>query len=147
AGAPANARWVARCRARLIESRPDHLFARFGSVAEALRHPTVARAIANLRALYPPGKVANLVRRDEVSRSHWTGRRPSLSVILNDLCVLQEKRPAISRRTSRRSVAPIRAPEAVQSQVRFALGVMWTIAILMEVVERESGGRAGSRAA
>ncbi len=75
AGAPANARWVARCRARLIENRPDHLFAHFASVPEALRHPTVARAIAKLRALYPPGKVANLVRRDEVTRSPWMGRR------------------------------------------------------------------------
>ncbi len=156
AQAPSEARWLSRCRARLIERHPDHLFARFSSIAEARAHPKVAYALEQLRELYPPGKVANLVRRDEVRRGHWTGDRPPLSVVLDDLFGNRARRQlghsVPVRREPRRSASPSRVAvmtSEAHSRIRFTLGVLWTIAILHEVIRREHepGTKQSTRAA
>lgn len=102
--APADTPWLPTCRARLIETHPDHIFARFTTLSEALEHPRVDYALEKLRALYHPGKVANLVRRDEVRRGPWTGQRPPLSRILNDL--FDRRSPTLSRSVPLRAEPP-----------------------------------------
>jgi hypothetical protein len=133
----------------LIENRGDHIFAHFSSVAEALGHPKVRMALEKLRALYPPDKVANLVKRDEVCRGPWTGRRLPMAAVLDDLFSGRGRRfePGVPERVeARRPHQPVVAAET-RARARFALGVLWTIAILMEVVARESAGGTGARAA
>lgn len=151
AGAQPDAPWLAPCRARLIRSRPNHLFSRFESVAEARAHPKVAYALEKLRALYPAGKVANLVKRDEVCRGLSNGRRVPMSIILDDLLGSVRRRRRVSRLGQTRSLAPrppkVPALAETHARVRFSLSVLWTLAILLEMVRRESRSRAGTRAA
>lgn len=146
---PAHTPWVARCRDRLVENRPDHIFARFSSVPEALGHPKVRQALKKLRALYPPAKVANLVRRDEVRRGPWTGRRPALAVVINDLFARRRGRiePGEPTRVQPKRPRPAVLGSEARARARFALSVLWTVAILMEVVARESASGAEPRAA
>lgn len=161
AGALPETPWLARCRDRLVRSRPDHLFSRFPTVSAALADPRVVGALAKIRAIYPPGKVRHLVFRDAVRRGPWTGRRPSMAVILADLFPTLPPRRVLGRaalHSARHDVpespptpapSPLPARAAAGSALRFYLEVLMAVAVLMAlVVQADAPGRdEGSQAA
>lgn len=161
AEAPPDAPWLVRCRRRIVRGRPDHPFAAFTTVADAMAEPRIRGGIARLREQYPPGRVVALLRRDAVRRGPWTGREPSLSVVLSDLFPATEARPSLGRVAgiAPRGVAaqaaskldrsrdnrPAPAAASGGSTARFYLEVLTGIALLLSQVLDESGR--GTRAA
>ncbi len=73
-----------RCRRKLVAGRPDHWFAPFPTLGQALANARVARALDRLRATFPEARVRRLLMRGDVRRGPYRGR-PSLSLILDDL--------------------------------------------------------------
>jgi hypothetical protein len=75
---PGEAVIAERCRRRLISRQPDHWLASFPTLGQALSHSRIARAVRQLRAMFPPIRVQHLLFRDDVRRGPYTGRpRPS----------------------------------------------------------------------
>jgi hypothetical protein len=77
--------WVERCHQRLITWRPDHRFAGFGSLKQALEHPQVEAAIAGLRQTYSSGRIKFLLLRTAVRRGPFRRVEPPLSLLLEDM--------------------------------------------------------------
>lgn len=142
AEAPADAPWLGRCRRRLVQSRPDHPFAAFPNVAAALADPRVERALKKLRAAYFPGRARSLLALDAIRRGPFTGREPSLAVLLADLFPTRESHAPV--RPSARSVASL-ATVPSGSPLRFYFEVLLAAALLLRMVLAES--EPGSRAA
>ncbi len=126
--------WVARCRKRLVAARPDHLFAPFPTVSQAIRHPRVAAALGRLRASLPPSKVRWLGLRDAARRGPWTGRAPSLSLLLDDL--LGRSTPhSQGVGAAPGPSSPVSLESAAGSLPIFYLRVLMAIAVLMEMLQ------------
>ena len=77
--------WVERCRTKLVRDRAGHFFSNFPTLAEALGHEAVRNALERLREKYPPARVEWLLLAADSSQGRFTGRKPSLAILLNDL--------------------------------------------------------------
>jgi hypothetical protein len=77
--------WAERCWRWLVAHRPAHPFAKYPTLAEALADPRIIATIGRLRTAFPPLRVRWLLQRADVLRGAYTGRRASLSIILDDL--------------------------------------------------------------
>jgi hypothetical protein len=77
--------WAERCRNRLIQDRPDHFFARFPTVSQALQNPRVIEARDRLRAKYPEARVHWLLLKARAARGPYLGRAESLDAMVEDL--------------------------------------------------------------
>ena len=77
--------WAERCRSRLVGDRPDHFFARFATVAQALEDPRVVDARDRLRQKYPEARVQWLLLKARAARGPYLGRPESLDAMVEDL--------------------------------------------------------------
>ena len=135
---PSQADLAARCRVRLIASRPDHVFAAFPNLDDALADPRVGVFLRKLRRLFPEGRVRSLLRKSAVRRGPFTGRAESLPAMLDDL---------FGRPRDARWLEPLGASNPVPEGelADFSLRVLLGIAVLLECVARSA--REANRAA
>lgn len=77
--------WVERCRTKLVRDRAGHFFSHFPTLADALGHDEVRKAVERLREKYPPARVEWLLLAGDSSRGRFTGRATSLAIVLHDL--------------------------------------------------------------
>jgi hypothetical protein len=136
-----------RCRKRLVAGRPEHWFAAFPTVGEALAHPKVAWALGELRASYPEVRVRRLLLRGEARLGPYTKRPRSLSRVVDDL-VGGSDRPR--RGAAGASDAPVEDVPALPFPVAsdeeptaasvtvFYLTILLAIAILLNTVLKPS---------
>ncbi|MDB5353066.1 MAG: hypothetical protein JWN86_4313 [Planctomycetota bacterium] len=94
--------WVGRVRDFLVASRPDHLFAGFYHLDEAMSDPRVAASLKRLREAFPPARVRWLVRGSAISRGPYTGRKVRIATLLDDLLAP----PRCDRRLASTPVVP-----------------------------------------
>jgi hypothetical protein len=113
-----------RCRRKLIAGRPDHWFAPFPTLGQALANDRVARALDRLRATFPEARVRRLLMRGDVRRGPYRAGRPSLSLILDDLL---GPLPGASQ-------GPAIPEDDRDGLVNFYLRVLLAIAILLATV-------------
>ena len=77
--------WAERCRARLVALRPDHFFAHFANIDEALGDPRVLEARERLRIKYPSARIQSLLLRAQARRGPYLGRLESTDAMIEDL--------------------------------------------------------------
>ena len=146
AGEPEGAAWVDQVRDFLVKEHPGHLFDGFYQLDEALADRRVIAGLNRLRLSFPPTRVSYLVRRAEVVRSPYTGRRAPVGSLLDELLG-----PSKSSRTqtSVKSDANRRLSEAVglpelsgsdsaNSIQTFYLHVLLGVATLCSLVLQET---------
>jgi hypothetical protein len=112
-----------RCRRKLIAGRPDHWFAPFPTLGQALADDRVARALDRLRTTFPEARVRWLLMRGDVRRGPYR-RHPPLSRVLDDLL---GPGPGVS------SVPPRSDPDHADL-IHFYLNVLLAIAVLLAAV-------------
>lgn len=121
-----------RCRRRLVANRPEHWFASFATVGEALSHSRVAAAMSELRAAYPPVRVRQLLLRSEALSGPYIRRRP-LSRVVDDLVrdvELGDETPV---------PPPVEEePSATTALAAFYLAVLFAMAVLLATVLKPS---------
>jgi hypothetical protein len=105
ASGPGDVAWAERCWKRLVTDRSDHLFAGFSDLERALADERVATRLERLRALFHPRRVERLLGRADVLRGAFTGRRASLSILLEEL--LGPETPRRSRHADTPTPAPL----------------------------------------
>ena len=153
--------WTGAVRAFLVASHPGHLFSGFASLERALDDGRVLGALGRLRATFPPGRVRWLLRRAEVARGPFDGRKAGLRMMLDDLLSPASPRLRPRRRHQLGTAAHLAPREAAslppgfgdvpvsastgQSLAGFYLNVLLAIAVLCAIVLQESGS--GNRAA
>jgi hypothetical protein len=154
----ADAAWAARCWQRLLVQRSDHVFARFATLEQALADRRVASVLVRLRAVYPPARVQRLLERAAVLRGTYTGRRPSLEVVLEELLGPAESRPSrlpdaslpapylpletqgVSSKRSAKAGAVPEHRESIDPEIHtMYLTVLLAIAMLLATTQRASG--------
>jgi hypothetical protein len=138
--------------------RADHIYARFPTLEKALADERVAGVVVRLRAVYPPMRVQRLLERAAVLRGTYTGRKPSLPVLLDELLGTEESRPrrlpdaslpapylpreaqgAVSKRSAKAAVAA-ESREPLDPDIHtFYLTVLLAIAMLLATTQRASG--------
>jgi hypothetical protein len=91
---PADAVWSGRCWHWLLGSRTDHFFAPFGSLEEALADGRVRARLKKLKESYPEARVQRMLERAAVLRGTYTGRKPRLRTLLEELLGPEEHKPA-----------------------------------------------------
>ncbi len=77
--------WVTRAWSRLISARPDHFFAAFPSLSQALDNPDVVKSVNKLRLSFPPSRIERLLVRSAVSSGKYTGKVIPLDLVIDDL--------------------------------------------------------------
>ena len=85
--------WVGAVRDYLVAAHPGHLFAGFYHVDEALADRRVVAGLGRLRQSFPPARVRSLLRRADVSRGPFTGRRFPVAIALDELLAPSRARP------------------------------------------------------
>ncbi len=131
-GALVGAEWAGPLSRWLIRTRPDHPFARLGSLNRALADRRVIQGIGRMRTTYPPAKVRLLLRRAEAARGPFTGKPLLTPLVLDDLLG--------SRPIPRKKTVPIAAPPTVQREplLAYYMTVLVAIATLCAMVLRET---------
>lgn len=141
AGAGPDAPWADRLRERLVALRPDHPFCGYPEVLSALADPRVDSSLARLRDHYPTARVRRLLDRAAVARGPYTGRKPILGAIVDDLLAATAR-----RRRSTPADAPLALPSGVDVRLATYHSVLISIAAVMALAEAEGRrGRAGER--
>lgn len=126
---PENAVLAERCRRRLVAGRPDHWFASFPTMGEALAHPRVVDALREIRAVYPPVRVRHLLLRLDALRGPYSKRPRPLSRVVDDLVGPQKRR----RRIQEAPAIPFPDdPTSAAAVTTFYLTILLAIAIFME---------------
>ena len=114
--------WAERCRARLVLERPDHFFAHFATVGQALEDPRVLDARERLRVKYPPARVQSLLLRACARRGPYLGRVESLEAMIDDLAGQTAEAENVRRDSAQPSRGPTRLGRAGRS-VAFVAGL------------------------
>lgn len=104
---PNDRSWADRCWKRLIANRSDDLIAAYPSWEFARRDERIAARVAKLRLMFPPARVQRLLERGAVLRGAYTGRRPRMSILLDDLLGQQEPSAAHSSQRMRPATKPL----------------------------------------
>ena len=125
AGAPPDAPWADRLRRRLV----DHPFALYTDTAHALADPRFATLVARLRAHYPTARVRRLLDRSAAARGPYTGRRPLLGAIVDDLLA------GTPRRRRPPADAPLALPPGVDPRLSTYQSVLISIAAVMALAD------------
>jgi hypothetical protein len=144
-GALEGATWARAVRDRLVAHRPDHPFAGYPTLEEALDDPGVVAALARLRGTFPPARVRRLLDRADAVRGPYTGRRPATRSILDDL--LGASTPTEAGRVPAAvgladlppSGSGFEIPTTADPLLVFYLSVLLAIATLLACVLREPG--------
>lgn len=127
---PDDAVLAERCRRRLVAGRPDHWFASFPTLGEALNHPRVVEALGEIRKVYPNVRVRHVLLRHEATRGPYTQRPRPLSRIVDDLVGSERRR----RRSQTAPLVPFPKDSASAAEVAtFYLTVLVAIAVFMEL--------------
>ena len=128
-----------RARRSLIARRPNHWFSSYATLGQALADPRIRLALARLRTAFPAARVQRLLFRGEVQRGPYTGRRPALSLLLEDLL-------GPSPRGAGRPPLPCADADA-RSFVEFYLSVLLALAILLSTLQPPASNSNDTRAA
>jgi hypothetical protein len=82
---PDDAVLAERCRRRLVARQPDHWYATTATLGQILANERVAKALAKLRATFPPVRVQRHLLRFNTLRGAFEGGQPPLERVLQDL--------------------------------------------------------------
>src|SRR5262249_6634667 len=134
-----------RCRKLLVAGRPDPWVTSFPTIGQALAHPPGGGEVDRLPVAYPPAPLFSLLLRPRAPRGPFTGPRPPLASVLDDLGSVRI--PARTRQASAPPPAlPFSAATAAtaakteraddpQGILNFYLTVLMAIAILLASVQ------------
>ena len=151
-----------RCRRSLVARQPDHWYATSPTLGQALAHERVAGALTKLRSIFPPVRVQRLLLRAEAQRGAFTGGRPPLDQVLQDLRLMPTRKrpPAVAEapaavldspreefralpfpgKVETNDATPSRDPD--RSVAALYLSVLFAMAVLLHgVVEQEPASR------
>jgi hypothetical protein len=89
---PDDAVLAERCRRRLVARQPDHWYATTATLGQILANERVAKALAKLRATFPPVRVQRHLLRFNTLRGAFEGGQPPLERVLQDLHLAPTRR-------------------------------------------------------
>jgi hypothetical protein len=130
---PDNAVLAERCRKRLVAGRPEHWYASFPTLGEALSHPRVVEALAEIRTVYPPARVRHMLLRLDALRGPLSRHPRPLGRVVDDLVNVE---PNPGRAAAYGTVPAAEQLVADPGIGSFYLTVLLAMAALLAVVQK-----------